>query len=62
MYTFLEGYNSSTSEGKKVKIVTISVDTEEEIPSPEDDWGCGSSCIISNTHNVKFLNSEGEWK
>ncbi|MBO7714634.1 MAG: hypothetical protein J6S85_13745 [Methanobrevibacter sp.] len=62
MYTFIDGNSSSTSTGDKKKIVTISVDTESDIPEPENDWGCGSVCWIINTNTIKMLNSQGEWK
>lgn len=61
MYTFMEGTYSSDSEGTEKKIVQISVDTASEIPEPETDWGCGSSCLIVDTQDVKFLNSQGVW-
>lgn len=62
MYTFIDGAQTSDSTGEKKKIVTISVSTENDIPEPEEDWACGSICLIANTHSYKMLNSEGEWK
>lgn len=62
MYTFLEGSQTSTSEGEKKKVVAIAVSTESDIPVPENDWGCGSMCIIADYHSVKILNENGEWK
>lgn len=61
MYTFMDGVQTSDSTGEKKKVVTISVSAESDIPEPEENWGCGSICLIANTHSYKMLNSEGEW-
>lgn len=62
MYTIIDGSSAVTSDGDQKKIVTISVSTASDIPEPEENWGCGSMCIITSTHSVKMLNDEGAWE
>lgn len=50
-------------DGKTTGIVTIVVDTEEDIPTEiPDRWETGSLCFIAETHKCKVLNHNREWK
>lgn len=41
--------------------VTIHVDSEGDLPEVKYWWDQGSLAIINNTHESKWLNSNGEW-
>lgn len=61
MYTILE-YVKKLDHGKERALVTITVDTESDIPSRTDpEWLPGSCCIIADDHKIKLLNHKGEW-
>lgn len=53
---------SFNADGKGVYKVGIVVDTESDIPKPDDTWYPGSMCQIAGTHKYKVLNNEREWK
>jgi len=62
MYTHLEPEEYQVdNDGKSVKKVSVCVDTASDIPTPDPDWSQGSSCLILDTQEIKFLNSQGEW-
>ena len=63
MYTMIERTSSLNADenGKALQNVVIQVDTEADLPTPEDSWEVGSYAILANTHRYKRLNSEREW-
>lgn len=49
-------------EGNKaVYRVEIFADTADDVPEPQDVWAVGSMCIIGETHEYRWLNSERKW-
>lgn len=40
---------------------SIVVDTEADIPEPEENWATNSYVFLIDTREIKFLNSKGEW-
>jgi hypothetical protein len=41
--------------------VDVVVDTESDIPSPQDNWSAGSMVLIADSKDIKVLNNQREW-
>ena len=62
MYTMIDSeFIRYAVGGTELHRVTIQVDTENDLPTPDDSWEVGSIAIVANTHSYKRLNSEREW-
>ena len=61
MYTILEREHVAVNGVSTMYRLTIQVDTEADVPTPDDTWAIGSMCLIADGHGVKILNSKGEW-
>jgi len=44
-----------------VRLLELNCDSASDLPRPEPDWAAGSACILLDTQDVKFLNSQGVW-
>lgn len=60
-YTLIEQRFVRYEQGLPVFIVTIQVDTADDIPDPRESWSAGSMCMIAEDHTYKVLNNEREW-
>lgn len=50
-------------DGMTSYYVTIFADSADDIPDPDDhpEWEVGSTCIITNSREIKILNNLRKW-